>query len=687
VLAAGALVGQQVAARATRDALFLSHHDVSRLPMAMAAAAALSLVAVGASSGAMARWAPGRVVPAMLAGSAVLLLLEWGLALVSPPAAAVALYLHVALFGATLLSGFWLLIGERFDPHSARRALGPMGAGANAGAVLGGAATWYVGRRLGPAAMFPLLAALNAAGWLALRRLGGAGAAHAASDAGAPTGLAVLRDVPYLRSVAAVVALGAFAEALLDYVLSAQAVARFGPGARLVTFFSIFHTSVSVAAAALLAGAGALALHRFGIAGTVALRPLAAGAGALVAWAAPGLATAVAARGLEALVRNSLFRSGYELLFIPIAPRQKRPVKAILDVGLDRLGTVAGSAVVIAALAAGARATTLLPALVAAAAAVAAVIAVRLQRGYVASLAANLRSGAVSLEGDLDTATRFTLLESRIDLDRDTLLRGIEGLGPRPGETPAPPRRRETSPASADQVVAAVADLRSGDPERVRAVLRAQVHPGLIAHVIPLLARDEIAGHAQRALRAVSVRAAGQLVDALLDPSLPVSVRRRLPPVIGAAGTQRAADGLVLGLRDEAIEVRARCGRALEAVRSSFPGLALPRDALLAAAERELALPDTDGRGLAHVFVLLGLAGDGEAMRVAAHAVRSEAPGVRGTALEYLENVVAEPLRGPLLGRLGAGTTAPASPRRDARDELLKSAAHLVVRDDRPDET
>ena len=145
VLAAAALVGQQVAARATRDALFLSHHDVARLPFAMAAAAVLSLVAVGASSRAMTRWPPARVVPAALAASAVLLVLEWLLSMVSAPAAAVAVYLHVAVFGATLVSGFWLLMGERFDPHSAKRALGPVGAGANAGAVLGGLIAWYAG--------------------------------------------------------------------------------------------------------------------------------------------------------------------------------------------------------------------------------------------------------------------------------------------------------------------------------------------------------------------------------------------------------------------------------------------------------------------------------------------------------------------------------------------------------------
>ena len=684
-------MGQQVAARATRDALFLSHHDVATLPLAMAAAAALSLASIGGASGALARWAPARVLPLALGASALLLIAEWLLSMVSPAAAGIALYLHVAVFGATLLSAFWLLAGERFDPRSAKDAMARIGAAANAGAVLGGGLAWSVGRTLGVPAMLPVLALVTAIAWVGVRRLGAAAPGAVAEAETTPSsGLGVLKEMPYLRSVAAVVALGAFAEAVLDYVLGARAVERFGAGPRLMTFFSAFHTAVSVLAAGLLALAGGPALRRLGVAGTVALRPAAAAAAGLVAFVAPGLAGAVTARAAEALVRNSLFRSGYELLFIPIAPRHKRPVKAILDVGLDRIGTLAGSAAVFAAIAAGI--AHALPLAVLAAGALTVLLAIRLHGGYVASLAANLRSGAVSLEGDggIDMATRFTLLESRLDMDRETLLRAIHRTGDATRSqaiaVPAAPSGVPRVPAS-DHLVAAIEDLRSGDPDRVRLVLRGQIAPALVSHVVPLLARDELAGQAQRALRALSIRATGQLVDALLDPAHAVAIRRRLPPVIGTAGTQRAADGLLLGLRDEVVEVRARCGRALEAVRASHPGIAIPRETVLAAAKRELGLAETDDRGLAHVFVLLGLAGDAEAIRVAAQAVRSDAPGVRGTALEYLDNVVAEPLRSALLRRLGEKAPSAPRPRPGAREDLLKSAAHLVRPEPASDES
>ena len=486
------------------------------------------------------------------------------------------------------------------------------------------------------------------------------------------------------------VALGAFAEALLDYVLSAQAVARFAGGPRLMTFFAAFHTGVSVAAAAVLAIAAGPALRHLGIAGTVALRPAAAGAGALLAWLAPSLLTAVAARAAEAVMRNSLFRTAYELLFIPVPAAHKRPVKAILDVGLDRVGTVLGSLVVMAVLAAGVPAGIVLPALTVAVGAITVVVALGLQRGYVASLAASLRSGSVTLDGgDVgDADSRFTVAQTQVGLDRHSLLRDIEEhrRAAATGIAAAAPGPAAPDRTPDDRLLSAAADLRSGDPGRIRKVLASTLDPDLVGHVVPLLANDDVAGHAQRALRAVATRATGQLIDAMIDERRPAVVRRRMAPVLSAAGTQRAADGLILGLADEALEVRARCARALARLREDFAGAAMPRDALLAHALRELGRPDAGGYGLRHVFVLLGLAGDAEAMKIASHAVFSETPGVRGTALEYLENVVPDPVRAPLMRRLGVDQPRHRAPRAETRDELLKTAIHLAIADDKPEE-
>ena len=104
MVAAGALIAQQVAGKATRDALFLSNFNVESLPPVMMASALVAIVAVIGLSGALARRSPAAVVPVAVATSAGLLLTEWGLSLSFPRAAAVLVYLHMALFGATLVS-------------------------------------------------------------------------------------------------------------------------------------------------------------------------------------------------------------------------------------------------------------------------------------------------------------------------------------------------------------------------------------------------------------------------------------------------------------------------------------------------------------------------------------------------------------------------------------------------------
>src|SRR6185295_19442721 len=144
----GLLIAQQTAGRATRDALFLSTFPVAFLPPVMMAASAASIVAVGAVSWAMARRSPFRVLPVAAALSAVMLLVEWVLCVTSPGVAAVAVYLHLALFGGTLLSGFWSLVNERFDPYTAKRVMGRIGFGASVGGVAGGLLAWGASRVL-----------------------------------------------------------------------------------------------------------------------------------------------------------------------------------------------------------------------------------------------------------------------------------------------------------------------------------------------------------------------------------------------------------------------------------------------------------------------------------------------------------------------------------------------------------
>src|SRR5207245_533055 len=219
--------------------------------------------------------------------------------------------------------------------------------------------------------------------------------------------------------------------------------------------------------------------------------------------------------------------------------------------------------------------------------------------------------------------------------------------------------------------------LLSGDPDRIRAVLtrEAALEPALVSLVVPLLARDELFTETVAALRRIAPRCTGQLLDVLLDPEQDPVVRRRVPRVLKAAPTQRAVDGLLAALRDERFDVRYRSTQALLRLRQRDGSLLIPTSDAFSAAQRELTLARASPRGLEHVFGLLSLAVPGEPLGVALRAWRTDDRALRGTALEYLQNVLPTTVWGALWPWLGSLPAATGRTLDEMRDDLLRSTA------------
>lgn len=212
-------------------------------------------------------------------------------------------------------------------------------------------------------------------------------------------------------------------------------------------------------------------------------------------------------------------------------------------------------------------------------------------------------------------------------------------------------------------------------------------------------------------LRRVATRSAGQLVDALFDPDEEFAVRRRLPRVLAAARGARARDGLVAALADPRFEVRYHTARALVILLRDGP--TLPAEPVFAAVRRELEvseqawrdlriidavdergadvagddaadvaalLHDRSNRGLEHVFTLLELVLPAETVRLAFRALHTDDRALRGTALEYLEQVLPTDIRlklWPLIAD-GGRAPAPARPHAEVVAELVRSQAAVL---------
>jgi AAA family ATP:ADP antiporter len=681
-LVAATLVAQQVAGKAARDALFLSAFHVSSLPAMMIASATLSALSAILFARAMRRTSPAHALTTGLVAFALLSLACGASSEAFPQLVATAFYLQVTLFGAVLLSAFWSVVNERFDPYAARQAVSKIAGGATLGGVIGGFGAWLAARYVSVSGLLYAMALASALCMAGLRWLRGTPGAQSRPPGDLEemaTGMSVFRKTPYLKDLALLVGLGSFVDALLDYALKSEAAARYSGGAALFGFFSSYAAVVGFATFLAQVLLSRRALTRLGLGGTVALQPGGVFLLTLFGTLEPGLLAATLARGGAAALRDSVFRSGYELLYTPLPPALKRASKAVVDVAVDRLGTVLGSALTLLVALWLPRPTVVLLALAAGLALVSTSVCRRLHRGYVLALETSLRVGAVQvLPEDAVDGTTLAVTRTALGLDRQALLQEIRALRGEAGSAPD----AHAAPA-ADALLPSITDLRSGDRDRIRALLAPprRLDHALVGHVIPLLVRRDLAPDAMRALRPLAPKITGQLVDALLDPTGEPTLRRRVARILKSSPTPRSIEGLLLGLDDPDASVRVECGKVLGAIKAAEPSLAVRADPVFEAVRRELASPEAEGPTVAldHVFALLSLVLETEPVLISLHALRGDNQGLRGTALEYLDNVLPRPVREALWPRLGA--TARAAPSRASQEverELIRSMSGMT---------
>ena len=598
MICSGAVSAQFIAGKATRDALYLAHLDVTTLPVMVIVTAAVSLMLVFASSRSLRAIAPGTFVPAAFVVSAALLLGSWFLLEWSPRLAAQVVYLQISGLGPMLGSGFWLIATERFDPHTARLNFGRIAGVGTISGLAGALITERVGYTVGIDAMLPILALFNVVCAWQIRRLAGPKALEihekameAAPDLAATSprsGLRVLAGAPYLRNLAALVLLGTVGAMLVDYVFKVKAVEVFGRGDALLQFFALYYAGVSLVAFVVQSTSAPLVLEKLGLAVTTATPSIALAIGGLGGLAFPGLGGALAARAGEATLRSSLFKMGYEIFFTPIAPYDKRAAKSIIDVGFDRLGDAVGGGLI--------RVLIMLPAAsqysaILGSAIVCSVIAVavaqRLSRGYIHTLERSLLDRAVELElADVGDITTRTVMMRTIRPPRPPL------QSRPPGERPTPRRRRDGSPPRpirkcerfwpCDRGIVTRCFMSCDRMKGCRRPSSRTLFRYWRGTPSPKMPCARCARWPKNAWASSSTRCS--------IPNQPFAARRRLARVFSVCVSQRAVDGVLIGLEDLRFEVRFQCGRSLAAILEKNPRLRIDKERIFDVVRREVAV-------------------------------------------------------------------------------------------------
>ena len=332
-----------------RDALFLARLPATRLPWVYLIIAGL---AVAISQVPWPRRRSSNLgLSILLLGSAAVTLVFWLTGSWASPAGLYALYVWTGLVGSLAVLQFWLVLGERYTVTQAKRVYGLIGAGALLGAVAGAGFARFLAASAAPPALI-----LASAVTMAITALGpalafrGPAASPSAPALPGATSIAqaarLLRGQPYLRGLAGLVLISTVALTLADYVFK-SAVAREVPAEELGQYFATVYAVLNflaLVAQLLLTGwlFRVLGLHR-----ALWALPILLFMGAAGVALGGGLGAALLLKGADGTLRNSLHRTGSELLFVPLPDALRARAKPLIDLVGQRGGQALASLLIL----------------------------------------------------------------------------------------------------------------------------------------------------------------------------------------------------------------------------------------------------------------------------------------------------------------------------------------------------
>lgn len=717
------MIAQQLAGKAIRDAFFLANYQADTLPTVVMVASLLSVGAVFGATYLYRTISPARILPMVFSLSGLWFIGEWGLSRQYPGLIAISLYIHTTSFGSVVVSGFWSVVNECFDPHSARRIIGQIATGATVGGMLGGLAAWQSATFLPLEEMILAIAITHFICALSARQLQSAEHTESTSetteDMPPPSIHKIMDETPYLWHLAALVAISALAASIFDYVFKARASDIYSNAQDLISFFSVFYLVLGFSTFAFQRLFSSLSLKYLGLSATVGLMPFCVFILSGVAFLFQSFWSALVLRAVVAILESSLYRSGYELLYTPLTPPKKRSTKALIDVGGDKLGAATGGAITLVVLAAlPAQANQALLGLSAVCGLIALVVTRALHRGYVASLEESLSTGAVpqSTLDIIDATTKVTvertLAKTHGDVNRvqleevsQALIRrtqtppqaagaGVSSPGPASSTThpliesplsePIDQLPPYIDPNEQDHLIAAINALRSKHPQRVQQALKyfSPLPLELTPHVVPLLVEPKLGAIAFSSLKKVVAVQSGLLSDFMNSERTELRVRRYMPRLFETIPNQRSVDILSYLLDTSILELRLRAARGIRNITKRNPSTSIHPERVIAAVQstlldinttQHLSGPkqeESTGHALVLCFTLLSSILPTTPLYLALNALNEVSTNRQGTGREYLENVLPPEVKPDLLQLLTSPILAQSATQSEA--EVIK---------------
>ncbi len=258
-----------------------------------------------------------------------------------------AFYVWINVFSLLLVSQFYLISSDLFDPRQAKRVVGFIGTGGLSGGVVGSTAAGVLSSPLGAINLLLIAAVLLiACTILALRvlKIGTARETRLASsqrnprrtERGFASGFRSIKRLPHLRRIAILLFVTVLVSTFVDWMFSFLVESAIPDREAQAEFFGrTFAVFNGLGLIFQLAATGAV-LRLCGLAGALVILPMGMGLGAAGLVFLPGLVTATAGKGFDMTLRNSINQSARELLYLPVPTALKQRAKPFIDVVLAR---------------------------------------------------------------------------------------------------------------------------------------------------------------------------------------------------------------------------------------------------------------------------------------------------------------------------------------------------------------
>jgi HEAT repeat protein len=255
-------------------------------------------------------------------------------------------YIWVKAFGVLGATQIWTLANYILTTREAKRIFGMVGGGAIAGGIFAGYLSKTMAKRFGTESLLLAMTLLvfTCAGivivvWRSRRAL--VGDAMGSAETAPRSLLASMRLLfgsPYLRAIAAAICISSWVTTLTGWQFLAIGQQFLVKKDAMAIFFGDFYFYAGIVGLLFQLLLTARFLRRFGIGTALFLLPIVVSLGSVGLLILGTLASAVALKGSDQILRYSLDKSTTELLYLPIAARLKLQLKWFIDTVIWRLG-------------------------------------------------------------------------------------------------------------------------------------------------------------------------------------------------------------------------------------------------------------------------------------------------------------------------------------------------------------